>query len=228
MTIITQRAERLLLRLYYLLWQRHRHQRLTLEHIAGFDLLVLPEVMNPRIFRSGEYFARVLLAKGLIPTNSHVLDMGTGSGITALVAARRAARVVAVDINPAAVRCAQLNVLLNGVENRVDVRRGDLFSPLTGETFDLALFNPPYFRGTPAPGFDQAWRSENTVERFARDLHNNLRPDGSALLILSNHSDSDAFIHAFKTHGYRCDKVAERRLLAEALTVYRFSRTEKE
>ncbi len=228
MTAITERAERLLLRLYYLLWQRHRHRRLTLEHIAGYDLLVLPEVMNPRIFRSGEYFAHVLLTNGLVPANSHVLDMGTGSGITALIAARRAARIVAVDINPAAVRCAQLNVLLNGVENRVDVRRGDLFGPLAGDTFDLALFNPPYFRGTPAPGFDQAWRSENTVERFAKDLHIHLRPQGSALLVLSNHSDSDAFIHAFNLHGYHCEKVAWRRLLAETLTVYRFCKVEKE
>lgn len=228
MTAFTQRAELLLLRLYYLLWQRHRHQRLTLERIAGYDLLVLPQVMNPRIFRSGEYFAGVLLKKGLVPTHSHVLDMGTGSGIMALVAAQRAARVVAIDINPAAVRCARLNVLLNGVEDRVEVRRGDLFGAVAGETFDLVLFNPPYFHGKPEPGFDQAWRSENTVERFARNLHVHLRPDGSALLVLSNHGDNDAFLRAFDARGYRCEKVAERRLLAETLTVYHFQKPDKE
>lgn len=224
MTAFSQRAERLLLRLYYLVWQRHRHRRLALERVAGYDLLILPEVMNPRIFRSGEYFANILLEKGLIPAQGHVLDMGTGSGITALVAAERAARVVAIDINPIAVRCARLNVLLNSAESRVDVRRGDLFGPVPDQTFDLALFNPPYFRGEAAPGFDQAWRSENAVERFATDLHIYLRPEGSALLVLSNHSEIESFLRVFSGHGYRSEKVAERRLLAETLTVFRFCR----
>lgn len=227
MTAITQRAERLLLRLYYQLWQRHRHQQLTLESVAGYDLLILPQVMNPRIFRSGEYFANVLKS-GLIPARSHVLDMGTGSGITALVAAQRAARVVAVDINVAAVRSARLNILLNDLENRVTVRRGDLFGAVQGETFDLVLFNPPYFRGRPEPGFDQAWRSENTVERFAAELHGYLRPGGSALLVLSSDGETADFLRAFDERGYSCEKVATRRLLAETLTVYRFRPSGKE
>lgn len=228
MTAFTQRAERFLLRLNYLLRQRRRHQQLALERIAGHDLLVLPEVMNPRVFRSGEYFADVLSTKGLIPKQSDVLDMGTGSGIMALVAARRARRVVAVDINPVAVRCARLNALLNNLEKRVVVRRGDLFSAVADETFDLVLFNPPYFRGKPELGFDQAWRSQDTVERFAGALHNHLTPSGSALLVLSNHGDNAAFFHAFDTDGYRREKVAERRLLAETLTVYRFCKSDKE
>lgn len=227
MTAFTQRAERLLLRLYYQLWQRHRHQQLALERVAGYDLLVLPQVMNPRIFRSGDYFANVL-KNGLIPAGSHVLDMGTGSGITTLVAAQRALRVVAVDINVAAVRCARLNVLLNDLENRVVVRRGDLFGPVKGETFDLVLFNPPYFRGKPEPGFDQAWRSENTVERFATELHGYLKPNGSALLVLSSDGETAAFLRAFDERGYSRKKVASRRLLAETLTVYRFRPPGKE
>ncbi len=60
-----------------------------------------------------------------------------------------ARRVVAVDINPAAVRCAQINALLNQLEQRIEVRRGDLFAPVAGERFDLVLFNPPFLRGAP-------------------------------------------------------------------------------
>ena len=73
--------------------------------------------------------------------------MGTGSGVCAVFAARHAHRVVAVDINPGAVRCAALNALLNHVEARIEVRQGDLFAPVARERFDLVLFNPPFFVG---------------------------------------------------------------------------------
>ena len=76
-----------------------------------------------------------------------VLDMGTGSGIAAIAAARRGARVVAVDISTEAVRCARINVLLNRVDDRVEIRCGDLFEPVQGERFDLVLFNPPFYAG---------------------------------------------------------------------------------
>jgi len=218
---LARRAERLLLRLSSQLWQQRRHNRLALEQVAGYELVILPEVMNPRIFRSGEYFSSVL-SDNLIAPHSHVLDMGSGSGIVALVAARWASRVLAVDINPAAVRCTGINVLLNGLEERVEVRESDLFSAVQRERFDLVLFNPPYFRGQAQPGFEQAWRSEDTVERFATQLRDYLKPNGSALLVLSTDGDAAAFLRVFAEQGYCHNTIASRRLLAETLTVHHF------
>jgi hypothetical protein len=71
------------------------------------------------------------------------LDLGTGSGIHALTAAAHAGHVVGVDINPRAVRFAEFNAALNGIEN-VEFRVGNLFGPVEGETFDLIVSNPPY------------------------------------------------------------------------------------
>lgn len=86
----------------------------------------------------------LLLARQVHPlAHGSVLDLGTGSGLLALLAARSAARVVATDIVESSVRCAWRNVLLNGFELKVDVRLGDLFEPVGGETFDLILTNPP-------------------------------------------------------------------------------------
>lgn len=86
----------------------------------------------------------LLLARQVHPlAHGSVLDLGTGPGLLALLAARSAARVVATDIVESSVRCAWRNVLLNGFELKVDVRLGDLFEPLGGETFDLILTNPP-------------------------------------------------------------------------------------
>jgi ribosomal protein L11 methyltransferase len=70
-----------------------------------------------------------------------VLDVGTGSGILAIAAARLgAARVLAIDIDPVAVQVAGDNVRINGLADRVSVRRGDLLAGI-GERFDFACAN---------------------------------------------------------------------------------------
>lgn len=72
-----------------------------------------------------------------------VLDVGTGVGLAAVLAARAGCRVVATDIVPAAVQCARENALLNGVADRVDARLGDCYEPVRGMTFDLICTSPP-------------------------------------------------------------------------------------
>src|SRR3989304_1477034 len=135
-------------------WLAMRHQglgrrcrRLTLETVEGVPLIVLPEVFNPVLFRTGAFLARTLAAQSPAwqkPGAARALDLGTGCGIGAIFAARLGYTAVGVDINPQAVRCARVNVLLNGLEDRVEVRPGDLLGPVAGERFDLVLFNPPF------------------------------------------------------------------------------------
>jgi len=83
------------------------------------------------------------------------------------------------------VRCARANVLLSGLDDRIEIRQGDLFAPVAGERFDLLLFNPPFFRGEPRGNFDLAWRATDVLERFAAGLPAALAPGGRALLLLS-------------------------------------------
>ncbi|MGH2542848.1 MAG: HemK2/MTQ2 family protein methyltransferase, partial [Ardenticatenaceae bacterium] len=147
--------------------------------------------------------------------------MGAGAGIGALFAAQWAGRVVAVDINPEAVRCARINVMLNRVEERVEVRQGDLFAPVSDERFDVVLFNPPYFRGAPRDALDQAWRADDVIERFTEGLHDHLAPRGYALVVLSSDGEAPAFLRAFRSHGFDPEVVAERDARNEILTVYR-------
>ena len=71
------------------------------------------------------------------------LDIGTGSGIHALLAAEHAKHVVAVDVNERALAYTRLNAALNGLDN-VECRTGSLFEPVAGESFDLITCNAPY------------------------------------------------------------------------------------
>lgn len=75
---------------------------------------------------------------------SHVLDLCTGSGIQAILAARGAEHVVGVDINSRAVNFARFNAALNGVAAKVDFQCGNLYESLEDNRFDLILANPPF------------------------------------------------------------------------------------
>lgn len=82
-----------------------------------------------------------------------VLELGTGAGLAAILAAKAGCRVVATDVMPEAVECARENALLNGVGDKVEVRLGDCYEPVGGLTFDLICTNPPQMP-TP-PGRDR-------------------------------------------------------------------------
>jgi HemK-related putative methylase len=217
---VIKRLSRIGLRVRYRLLHPHRHRTHTLENVADYPIVVLPEVFNPSLFRSGAFLAETL-GPELIPPGSTVLDMGTGTGIGAIVSARWAPRVVAVDINPEAVRCARINMLMNHVEDRAVVREGDLFAPVEGKRFDVVLFNPPYYRGEPRDWYDHAWRGVDIFDRFVAELRNHLKDDGYALLVLSSDGESGSFLASVRENGYGIQIVDRRDFSNEQMTIYR-------
>ena len=198
-----------------------RVRRPVLERIDGVLLVSLPDVLNPVVFRSGELLARTVATSPLAePSDQRALDMGTGTGVGAVFLARRGWRVVAVDLNPEAVRCARINVLLNRLEDRVEVRQGDLFAPVAGERFDLVLFNPPFFRGEPKGLFDLAWRATDVMERFAAGLPGVLTQNGRALVLLSTDGDAEGMLKALSAHGLQVEPAVRRDFGNEVMTIY--------
>jgi methylase of polypeptide subunit release factors len=80
----------------------------------------------------------------LVTTNGgDGLDLGTGAGLFAAVLAAGQSRVVATDVNPAALRLAAVNRLLNDLPT-IEIRAGSLFEPVADDTFDLIVSNPPF------------------------------------------------------------------------------------
>ena len=206
----------------YRLIGKDRYDDFRLERVHGMPFIVTPSVFNPKVPRTGEFLASLLDSK-LIDGNCEVLDMGTGSGVCAVFAAKYARRVVAVDINPAAARCAQINAHLNHLEHKINVRHGDLFEPVDKERFDLVLFNPPFIKGTPRNDRDRAWRSIDVAERFAAGLGTHLKSRGCALVLLSSFGDARYFLDEFCKHELLISVWAERRFVNERLTIFKLS-----
>ena len=198
-----------------------RYRSLALEVVDGVPLVILPQVFNPVLLRSGALMARALSRLPLHDAvDMSVLDLGTGSGIGAVFAARRGAKVVAVDINPDAVRCARINALLNDADARIEVRLGDLFEPVRGQTFNLIVFNPPFYRGLPRDNLEHAWRGKDVFERFAAGLDAMLAPDGYALLTLSTDGDCAELLADLGAAGFRTNLVEEADLINEVISIY--------
>lgn len=108
--------------------------------LAGQPFYVDERVIVPR-----SHIAELLPSLRRRPVR-RVLDLCTGSGCLAILAARtfRAADVDAVDLSPGALAVARKNVARHRVGRRVRVKRSDLFGAVRGVRYDLILANPPY------------------------------------------------------------------------------------
>src|SRR5215467_12614082 len=87
--------------------------------------LVVPPGVQP-ITPTSHLLGEAVLAEA--HAGDRVLDMGTGCGVNAILAASRGAKVVAVDVNPRAITAARENAARNGVAERIEVRYSDVFS----------------------------------------------------------------------------------------------------
>lgn len=110
------------------------------------------------------------------------LDLGTGCGVQALHLAEHADRIVATDVNQRALALARFNAALNGAGDRVDVRDGSFFQPVTGERFDLITTNPPFVI-SPATGERLVYRDsglpgDRVVEHIVRTAPDHLTDRG--------------------------------------------------
>jgi methylase of polypeptide subunit release factors len=90
-----------------------------------------------------------------------VLDLGAGGGVQALLAARHAGQVIAVDANRRSAWFVQANAALNGIHNMTAVT-GDWFESGASDRFDLIVCNPPYVIAPDASYLhrDSGWRGD--------------------------------------------------------------------
>jgi methylase of polypeptide subunit release factors len=113
------------------------------------------------------------------------LDVGTGTGVLALLLARGGARVTASDLDPSAVACARENAQRLGVADRVEVIEADLYPE---GRFDLVVCNPPWLPHEAVTALDRAVYDPGGrfLARLLDGLAAHLAPGGEGWLILSD------------------------------------------
>ncbi len=169
-------------------------------YIQGIPFRVDERVIVPRSYL-GEMMMTGALAQGgsgPIPDPfdiSNVLDLCTGSGCLAILAAMAYpnAAVDAVDLSKEALEVAKLNVADHDMADRVRLLAGDLFQPVAGRRYDLIVANPPYVAKAEVDAFPAEYRAEpvmahlggtdglDIVRRILAEAGEHLTPEGGLL-----------------------------------------------
>lgn len=154
--------------------------------ILGLDLELGEGVCNPSP-APGANLGRLFKAAlaGLGP-GSTVLDLGTGSGVFALLAGQAGAEVTATDL-PGIGFDALLRTAERAGIPAPRLLHGSLFEPVVGERFDRVFFNPPFHFGEPRHPRERAYMGGadgEVVRSFLQSLPNHLTPEGKGLMVM--------------------------------------------
>ena len=162
-----------------------------------------------------------LFAENLdVVKDSQVLDLGTGCGMLGILAAEKAAGVIAVDLNPYAVRCAKENSALNNVRCKMAFIQADLLTVFNeNDSFDLILFNAPYLPASEdetESWIGRSWaggiNGRQVIDRFITQAPLHLKPNGRILLMQSTLTNLEETIRKLNQLGLKASRKAEQKL----------------
>lgn len=169
-----------------------------------------------------------LLAESLVVNQDDVvLDVGTGCGILGVLVAKKAKRVVALDLNPHAVRCAQMNAERNSVADKMDTRLGNLFEPvMDDEKFNMIIFNTPYLpskKSEQKAWIDRAWAGgpsgREIIDQFISQAPQYLAEKGRIVMVQSTLSNVHETVRKLEEEGLVATIVAEKKVAFETIVV---------
>ena len=182
------------------------------------DIDVIDEVYNP----SDDSY---LLLRVIDPKpGESMLELGPGTGLISMHAAKAGAIVTAADINPHAIECTRRNAAANGV--RIETVISDLFQNVKGN-FDIIAFNPPYLPGSTrtTSWIEKSWSGgEDGAEvalKFLQEAWKHLTPGGRIYMILSSVGGLMSVVRAARER-YESVMLEEHHMFFESIFAYRF------
>jgi methylase of polypeptide subunit release factors len=190
---------------------------------GGFRLTVAPTVFHPHYFISSEIFANFIDRLDL--SGKTVADVGTGTGILALAAARAGARtVIATDINPNASISTAENAKANGLGGRVKALGCDLLAAIAPRPlFDVILSSPPKHEGKPRDLADTGWHAgagNKNIAGLFEQARERLKPGGRFYLMISSDSNLDLYGKLIANAGFRAKLALEHSIYIESFLLY--------
>lgn len=155
-----------------------------------------------------------------VRAGDRVLDMGTGCGVNAILAAKTALDVVGVDLNPAAIAAAARNAARNGVADRTHFHVSDVFDAVEGN-FDLIMFDPPFRWFRPRNMLEASITDVGygALTRFMAHARDYMQPGARLLLFFGSSGDMGYVQRLISQTGFKTQVVATRQLVKDGITV---------
>jgi release factor glutamine methyltransferase len=177
----------------------------------NISVTVLPNVFHPGFFHSTKMLLRFLLLQDI--HKKDLLELGCGSGIISVMAAKKGAIVTASDINTHAVT----NVILNAQKNHVEINaiHSDLYEQLPEKRWDWIIINPPYYPSDPANEAEYAWycgQEYQYFENLFRNLSAHIHADSQVVMILSEVCDLEKIFSIADRYHFFFEKIAEKKV----------------
>jgi release factor glutamine methyltransferase len=187
---------------------------------GDISIRVFPGVFHPAFFFSTKILLSVLEKENL--EDKTVLELGAGSGLIAIYAAKRGAIVTATDISERAIR----NVMLNQQLNKVNIRpiHSDLLTEIPVFNFDFIIINPPYYKGTANTEAELAWYAGEEFGYFQRlfaQLASYMNEQTQTLMILSDECDISGIHSIGNSNQFNFRQVYAKKKVGETNFVYR-------
>lgn len=186
----------------------------------GIRLVIPSEVFHPGFFGSTKLLLRHI---GRQPLRGRTfLELGAGSGLISLFAARKGALVTSTDINPRAVEYLKENSSRNHVS--LEIFAADLFSDLPVKTFDIIAINPPYYRGRPSDYASYAWYCGENGQYFDglfSGLANYTHSRTTAWMVLCDGCDMEMIGELARRHGWGLNCVFTKKSLLEKNFIFK-------
>ena len=149
------------------------------------------------------------------------LELGCGSGIISLFAAKKGANVIATDINKIALTYLEKNAAKNNLS--VTILESDLFENLENKLFDFIVINPPYYPNRPKNVSEKAWFCGENFEYFENlfeQLLDYLNESNSCYMILSEDCEIERIKNIASKNGLKFELIFEKIIFKERNFVF--------
>lgn len=186
----------------------------------GIHLSIPTQVFHPGFFFSTKLLLRFIAQYPL--NGKSFLELGAGSGLIAISAARQGARVTASDINPIAIEYLQKNSHNNEVQ--LEIIHSDLFNNIPRRAFDFIAINPPYYKRQPISDADYAWYCGANNEYFNRlfkGIAGYMHNSSVVLLVFCDGCDMDAINVLARSAGFTLDCLHQSKNLLEKNFIFK-------
>jgi release factor glutamine methyltransferase len=205
----------------------HTYQPLLKRYLAkertykynGLQLRIHPEIFHP-----GFFFSTKLLLSQLdtIPMKGKkLLEMGAGSGLIAMSAARKKAIVTATDINPVAVEYLYRNSRANSTT--INILEADVFDGIPTAAFDIIAINPPYYKKDPQDFAEHAWYCGENGEYFKKlfgRLAGYIHSESQVLMVLCDGCDIEMITSYGRENFFTMTCILTKKNLVETNYIY--------